>query len=77
MHLHCHLKDCVIDCGPAHAIWCFNGTLGSMQNNGRSVEVQLIRKLLAGRFVWEVKFPTDFQNNFTPFLNQERRLRFV
>ena len=50
MHLHCHLKDCVIDCGPAHAIWCFNGILGSMQNNGRSVEVQLIRKLLVGLF---------------------------
>ena len=58
MHLHCHLKECVIDCGPVHAFWCFsfervNAILGSMQVNGKSVEVQLMRKL-AGRFVWDV-----------------------
>ena len=40
MHLHCHLKECVIDCGPVHAFWCFsfeqfNGILGAMQVNGR------------------------------------------
>ena len=23
MHLHCHLKECVIDCGPVHAFWFF------------------------------------------------------
>ena len=76
MHLHCHLKECVIDCGPVHAFWCFsferfNGILGSMQVNGRSVEVQLMRKLLAGRFVWDVSFPADFQDNFMPFFNRE------
>lgn len=77
MHLHCHLKECVIDCGPVHAFWCFsferfNGILGAMQVNGRSVEVQLMRKLLAGRFVWDVKFPSEFQDNFMPFFAQER-----
>ena len=56
MHLHCHLKECVIDCGPVHAFWCFsferfNGILGTMQVNGRSVEIQLMHKLMAGRFV--------------------------
>ena len=76
MHLHCHLKECVIDCGPVHSFWCFsferfNGILGSMQVNGRSVEVQLMRKLLAGRFVWDVQFPCDFQENFLPFFAQE------
>ena len=29
--------------------------------NGRSVEVQLVRKLLTERFVWDVSFPADFQ----------------
>ena len=53
MHLHCHLKECVTDCGPVHAFWCFsferfNGILGAIQVNGRSVEVQLMHKLLAG-----------------------------
>ena len=77
MHLHCHLKECVTDCGPVHAFWCFsferfNGILGAMQVNGRSVEVQLMPKLLAGRFVWDVKFPSEFQDNFMPFFSQEK-----
>ena len=54
--MHCHLKECIIDCGPVHAFWFFsferfNGILRSMQVNGRSVEVQLMRKLLAERFL--------------------------
>lgn len=77
MHLHCHLKECIMDCGPVHAFWCFsferfNGILGSMQVNGRSVEVQLMRKLLAGRFVWDATFPNKFQDTFLPFFSQER-----
>ena len=76
MHLHRHLKECVIDCGPVHEFWCFrferfNGILGAMQVNGRSVQIQLIRKLLAGRFVWDVKFPSEFQEHFLPFFSQE------
>ena len=43
-----------------------------MQVNGRSVEVQLIRKLLAGRFVWDVKLPGEFPENFMPFFGQEK-----
>ena len=70
------LKECAIACGSVHAFWClrferFNGILGSMQVNGRSVEVQLMRKPLAGWFVWDVSFPGDFQDNFMPFLNKE------
>ena len=76
MHLHCHLKECVIDCGPVHAFWCFsferfNGILGAMHMNGRSIEVQLMRKLLAGRFVWDVEFPSEFEENFLPFFAQK------
>ena len=74
-HLHCHLKECVIDCRPVHAFWCFsferfNGILGAMQVNGKSVELQLMCELLAGQFVWDVKFLTEFQENFLPFFAQ-------
>ena len=77
MHLHCHLKECILDCGPVHAFWCFsferfNGILGGMQVNGRSVELQLMRKLLAGRFIWDVEFPKEFHDTFIPFFAQER-----
>ena len=23
MHLHCHLKECILDYGPLHGFWCF------------------------------------------------------
>ena len=45
----------------------FNGILGTMQVNGRSVEIQLMRKLIAGRFFWDVKFPNEFHEHFLPF----------
>ena len=72
MHLHCHLKECVIDCGPVHVFWFFsferfNGILGTMQVNGRSVEIQLMRKLIAGRLVEILKFPNESQEHFLPF----------
>ena len=30
-----------------------------------------MRKLLVGRFVWDVKFPSEFQENFLSFFSQE------
>ena len=38
MHLHGHLKGCVLDYGPVYNFWCFsferfNGILSSFKNN--------------------------------------------
>jgi len=49
MHLHLHLKEVIIDHGPIPSFWCFsferfNGILGSIKTNNRSVELQLMRK---------------------------------
>lgn len=79
IHLPCHSKECVIECGPVHAFWCFsferfNGILGSMQVNGRSIEVQIMRKLLAGRFVWGVTFSNEFLETFMPFFTPEKKM---
>ena len=30
-----------------------------------------MRKLLAGRFVWDVEFPSEFEENFLPFFAQK------
>lgn len=40
MHLHGHIKECVIDYGPTHAFWVFvfkqySGVLGDQPNNNR------------------------------------------
>ena len=51
MHLHGHLKKCVIDVGPVHSFWCFsferyNGMLENMQKNWHSPEVQVMQKFV-------------------------------
>lgn len=43
MHLHLHLKNCLVDYGLLHAFWCYpferyNRILGSMHTNRKSIE---------------------------------------
>ena len=50
MHLHCHIKECLLDYGPGCSFWLFvcermNGFLGAVPNNHHSIEIQLMRKL--------------------------------
>ena len=49
LHLHCHLKECMLDFGPATAYWLFacerlNGILGSVATNHHAIEAQLMKK---------------------------------
>ena len=51
MHLHLHLKNCLLDFGPAHSFWCFsferyNGLLGSYPTNQKNIESQIMRKFI-------------------------------
>ena len=51
MHLHAHLKECLLDFGPPHAFWCYpferyNGILGQYHTNRRSIESQLMKKFV-------------------------------
>ena len=56
MHLHLHLKECLLDYGPAHAFWCFgferyNGIMGSYHTNQKAVECQFIKKFLKNQSI--------------------------
>ena len=49
LHMHCHLKQCLLVFGPAASFWLFafewmNGVVGSFHTSNRAVEVQLFRK---------------------------------
>lgn len=51
IHLHNHLKDCLLDYGPSHTFWCysferFNGILGSFHTNRKAVETQIMQKFV-------------------------------
>ena len=82
MHLHCHLRSCIVDYGPLHGFWCyaferFNGILGSMPNNNRSVEIQL-----TGRFLREsqslcAQYPSEFAEHFKPLFLEKNSLGSV
>ena len=49
LHLHNHLASCIRDFGPLHAFWLYaferyNGLLGSLPNNNRAIETQLMQR---------------------------------
>jgi len=51
MHLHLHLKECLLNYGPVHGFWCYgferyNGRIEKYHTNNQSIEVQLMRKFL-------------------------------
>lgn len=51
LHLHLHLKDCLLDYGPSHTFWCFgfercNGILESFHTNRKAAETQIMRKFV-------------------------------
>lgn len=56
MHKHLHLKQCMLDFGPIYGFWCFpferfNGKLGSIHTNNKSIELQIARKFLRDQTV--------------------------
>ena len=72
MHLHCHLKQSLLDYGPIHNFWLFsferyNGILEHFPSNNRSIEIQLMQ-----RFIREFELssschnlPMDYQTDFS------------
>lgn len=79
MHLHCHLIDCFKDYGPAHSYWLFtferyNGILGDVPTNHRSITVQLMRKFTQYMHLTAThdKLPQDLRDAFSSFLNTDQ-----
>lgn len=55
LHLHGHLKECLLDFGPVYAFWLFgferfDGILESYKTNCRDIPIQLMR--LVGNLVY-------------------------
>ena len=76
MHMHGHLKEVILYHGPITGFWCFsferfNGILGSTTTNKRSVELQLMRRLILSRYFGQVSMPRDFQDEFASLCTPE------
>lgn len=79
MHLHCHLKECVLDYGPLHGFWCFpferfNGLLGSLPNNNRSIEVQLMKRFLRDSTLMSLPSPNMFATEFASLIPHSKKV---
>ena len=75
LHLHAHLKSCILDYGPVYSFWLFafermNGVLGSFQTNCHDISVQLMRRFLHIRIYATHNWPNEFRDEFSPFIKK-------
>lgn len=71
MHMSCHLYECVCDYGPPHSFWLyaferFNGIVGSLPNNNKSIEIQMMNRFLNDKHVMSSANPELFNEEFGP-----------
>ncbi len=69
MHMQCHIRSCIEDYGPLHRFWLFaferyNGILGSIPKNNRSIEVQMMNRFVTDGFLSNIEFPSEFSQEF-------------
>lgn len=79
MHLHAHLKQCILDYGPIHGFWCFpferfNGLLGEFPNNKKSIEVQLMNRFSRENSLMSAPVPKEFAENLSQHIPQCRQV---
>ena len=74
IHLHGHLKECVMDFGPVYSFWLFsferlNGLLGSYHTNGRDVSLQIMRRFLSTHNFSMSNWPEEYVSEFSHLLS--------
>ena len=77
MHMSCHLRECILDYGPLNHFWLFaferfNGILGQLPNNNRSIETQMMKRFLADTEVLHMQLPTEFKDDFQELVTFHR-----
>lgn len=75
IHLHGHLKECVLDYGPVYSFWLFaferlNGILGSYHTNNRNISVQIMSNFMDSHIYSSSKWPQDYVKEFLPILDK-------
>lgn len=81
MHMHCHLRACIDDYGPLHSFWLYaferyNGILGQMPNNNRSIEIQLMKRFLQTKSMFSLiqDLPPEFKEDFLPLFRHPQEV---
>lgn len=73
LHLHGHLKSCILDHGPVYSFWLFaferlNGIMESFHTNGHDVSLQLMRRFIELHSLGVESWPEEFKQDFAPLL---------
>ena len=66
MHLHHHLKDCMLNYGPLHSFWCYaferyNGIMGAYHTNSKSIESQLMKRFCQEQEIHNLNVEVPFE----------------
>lgn len=82
MHMHCHLKECILDVGPFHSFWCFsferyNGILENMKKSWKAPEVQLIHKFNDLQTLASIELPATIPKELQQCFMQTRKARIA
>ena len=69
LHMHLHLKECLLDYGPVHTFWLFsferyNGLLGKFHTNNQMIEEQIMRKFLSEQQIAMLNIPPEATDMF-------------
>ena len=77
MHMHAHLRTCIEDYGPMHGFWLYaferyNGVLGSIPNNNRTIEVQLMNRFTSDNNMLCTSLPCEFRDCFEQHFTQRK-----
>ena len=78
MHMSCHVRECVLDYGPLNHFWLFaferfNGILGQLPNNNRSIETQMMQRFISDTSAMRIPTPSEYQDEFAPLLTFQRK----
>ena len=73
LHLHCHLREVMLDYGPVYNVWLFsferyNGILESFPTNNHSIEIQLMRRFIRETTLCSLSLPEQFHTDFGDLL---------
>ena len=74
MHLHCHLKQCLLDYGPVYGFWLFsferyNGIMESFPTSNRSVEITLMQRFIREFSLSGFPLPQEYYIDFESILS--------
>lgn len=73
MHMHCHLKECILDYGTIYGFWLFsferyNGIFESFPTNSCSLEVQCMQRFIREFSISTAHLPDVHRSDFSALL---------